>query len=373
MCSYPVIPDAARRCVFSALVGLLAALSGTVYGIDTPALDGALVSRGAGERTDRHQLPAQAIDTGSLPVTRLTAADSDSATLPLYRLAPDTYFLYGNIATLDADNRGFNGNAGFVVTGAGVVVIDALGTPKLGRRLIATIRSVTEQPIKYLILTHNHPDHAYGAGAFAALEGISIVGHRGLLAYRGSETMQRSVDYRRELLPQDMAGFSFVEPDIYSPEQTFQALRLELGGQRFDIYNVGQHHSHGDLVVHQLDTGILWVSDLAFNQRVTFMGDGHSGAAIEGQDWLLQQFSDARLMVPGHGSAQRPPFPMVGETRDYIQQLRDRMKRKVTAGVPLLDALEDAAMPAWQDLPLYDENQRANASFIYREMELEFF
>ena len=38
-----------------------------------------------------------------------------------------------------------------------------------------------------------------------------------------------------------------------------------------------------------------------------------------------------------------------------------------------LDALEDAAMPAWQDLPLYDENQRANASFVYREMELEFF
>jgi glyoxylase-like metal-dependent hydrolase (beta-lactamase superfamily II) len=232
---------------------------------------------------------------------------------------------------------------------------------------------VTEQPIKYLILTHNHPDHAYGASAFRAIEGISIVGHRGLLEYQGSETMQRSVDYRRELLPQDMAGFTFVAPDIFSPEQPFQALRLELGGQRFDIYNVGQHHSHGDLVVHQLDTGILWISDLAFNQRVTFMGDGHSGAAIEGQDWLLEQFGATRLMVPGHGSAQRPPFPMVSETRAYVQQLRDRMKRKVMAGVPLLDALEDAAMPAWKALPLYDENQRANASFIYREMELEFF
>ena len=40
---------------------------------------------------------------------------------------------------------------------------------------------------------------------------------------------------------------------------------------------------------------------------------------------------------------------------------------------PLLDALEDAGMPAWKALPLYNENQRANASFIYREMELEFF
>jgi glyoxylase-like metal-dependent hydrolase (beta-lactamase superfamily II) len=367
------LSGATRRSIRFLLGGLLAVLSDTAYGADTPALDGALANRGAEERAEQHQLPAQAIDTHSLPATRLTAQDSDSATLPLYRLAPDTYFLYGNIATLDADNRGFNGNAGFVVTGAGVVVIDALGTPKLGKRLIATIRSVTEQPIKYLILTHNHPDHAYGASAFRAIAGISIVGHRGLLEYRGSETMQRSVDYRRELLPQDMADFRFVEPDIYAPEQPFRALRLELGGQRFDVYNAGQHHSHGDLVVHQLDAGILWISDLAFNQRVTFMGDGHSTQAIDGQDWLLEQFGDARLMVPGHGSAQRPPFPMVGATRAYIQQLRDRMKQKVIAGVPLLDALEDAAMPAWRDLPLYDENQRANASFVYREMELEFF
>ena len=364
---------AASRPVLLLLGGLLAAVSGTAYAADIPEVTGALVSRGAGERAYQHQLPPQAVDTRSLPLTRLTADDSDNATLPLYRLGPDTYFLYGNIATLDTDNRGFNGNAGFVVTGEGVVVIDALGTPKLGRRLIATIRSVTDEPIRYLILTHNHPDHAYGANAFRALEGISIVAHPGMLEYSDSQTMQRSVDYRRDLLPQDMAGFGFVEPDIYTPEQRFQALQLELGGKRFDVYNAGHHHSHGDLVVHQPDTGILWVSDLAFNQRVTFMGDGHSGEAIEGQDWLLAQFGDARLMVPGHGSAQRPPFPMVSQTRAYIQQLRERMKQKVVDGVPLLDALNDAAMPAWRDLPLYDENQRANASFIYREMELEFF
>ena len=119
------LSGATRRSFRFLLGGLLAVLSGTVYSADAPALDGALVSRGAGERADQHQLPAQAIDTASLPVTRLTADDSDSATLPLYRLAPDTYFLYGNVATLDADNRGFNGNAGFVVTGAGVLVIDA--------------------------------------------------------------------------------------------------------------------------------------------------------------------------------------------------------------------------------------------------------
>ncbi|MCA1806057.1 MAG: MBL fold metallo-hydrolase [Xanthomonadaceae bacterium] len=152
---------------------------------------GTLVSRGAGAA--RHQLPATAVDTTVLPRTRLAVEDGDDATLPLYRIGPDTYFLYGNISTIDEDNRGFNGNAGFIVTGDGVAVIDALGTPFLGRRLIATIRSVTDESIRYLILTHNHPDHAYGASAFRDIEGIRILGHGGMADYLASATLEESV------------------------------------------------------------------------------------------------------------------------------------------------------------------------------------
>lgn len=334
---------------------------------------GALLSRGEGGGAGRHDLPPTAIDTTRLPHTRLTADDSGDATLPVYSLGDDTYFLYGNIATIDDDNRGFNGNAGFVVTGDGVVVIDALGTPRLGRRLIATVRSLTEQPIRYLILTHNHPDHAYGAAALRNLPGVKIIGHPGIRDYLGSATMQRSVDYRRDLLPGDMAGFTPVTPDIFVPEERFAAHHLEIGGKRFDIYNTGQHHSHGDLVVHQVEDGILWVSDLVFNQRVTYLGDGDSRQIIEAQDWLMANFPDVQLMVPGHGSAQTPPYPMVSKTRQYIRQLRELMQSKLQAGIPLLEAVEQADMPQWRDVPLYEENQRANAGFIYREMEFAFF
>lgn len=334
---------------------------------------GALISRGAGSDAARHDLPDRAIDTDRLPHTRLSEQGDRDAALPLYRLGPDSYFLYGNIATMDDDNRGFNGNAGFVVTDAGVLVIDALGTPRLGERLIASIRSVTDQPIRYLVLTHNHPDHAYGASAFRALPDVKIVGHPGMSGYIGSETMQRSVGYRRDLLPRDMQGFEPVMPDLYVPEDRFGKQRIELGGKTFDIYNAGSHHSHGDLVVHQVEDRILWVSDLVFNQRVTYIGDGDSKQILAAHDWLLKTFPDARLMVPGHGSAQTPPFPMAKQTRAYIEQLRDLMRQKLEADVPLLEAVEQSDMPQWQAMPLYDENQRANAAFIYREMEFDAF
>lgn len=222
------------------------------------------------------QLPDRVIDTRQLPDFDLQADTGDDAPLPVYQLTHNTFFLFGNIATLDKENRGWNGNAGFVVTNAGVVVIDALGTPKLGRRLIATIRSITREPIKYLIVTHNHPDHAYGAVAFQDLEGVTIIGHPGTVDYNHSASLEESVAYRRELLPRDMRGFKPLQPDVYVDKPEFGQLTIKLGGHRFEIYNTGRHHSYGDLVVYQPGQEIVWISDLAFNQRTTFMGDGDS-------------------------------------------------------------------------------------------------
>lgn len=319
------------------------------------------------------RLPQRAVDTTETPKITLSARDSASKPLPYYRLAPDVYFLYGNIAEVDGRNRGFNGNAGFVVTGAGVVVIDSLGTPKLGQRLIATVRKVTDQPIKYLILTHNHPDHSYGAVAFRRLPGVQIIGHAGTLDYLSSDNLPVSVALRRRVLGADMKGFQAVEPDILVGGETYSHYDFTLGGKTFAVYNADHHHSFGDLVVHQVEDQILWISDLAFNNRSTFMGDGHSAAALETMDWMRRTFPDIRLMIPGHGSAQTPPFPMVEKTYSYIKRLRAEMRAAVESGQDLASAVGQSDFADWHDIPLYHENHRKNANFIYREMEQEVF
>ncbi|MDD5328562.1 MAG: MBL fold metallo-hydrolase [Sulfuricella sp.] len=319
------------------------------------------------------RLPAQAVDTSETPDIAVRASDPDSKPLPYYSLAPDIYFLYGNIAEVDRRNRGFNGNAGFVVTREGVVVIDSLGTPKLGRRLIATVRKVTDKPIRYLILTHNHPDHSYGAAAFRRLPGITIVGHAGTLEYLDSPNLPASVAFRRRTLTQDMKGFKGVEPDILVGGEIHGHYDFTLGGKTFAVYNADHHHSFGDLVIYQVEDRVLWISDLAFNNRATFMGDGHSGAALETMDWLRKTFPDARLMIPGHGSAQTPPFPMVERTYSYIKRLRDEMRNAVEAGQDLESAVRQSDFPDWHGTPLYHENHKKNANFVYREMEQEIY
>lgn len=319
------------------------------------------------------QLPDNVIDTTTLPRFVLDEKANRNDPLPVYQLANDTYFLFGNIATLNTDNRGWNGNAGFVVTSAGVVAIDTLGTPKLGERMIATIRSITNKPIKYLIVTHNHPDHAYGAAAFQRLKGVTVIAHEGTKAYNNSATLEQSVAYRKKILPVDMKDFEPVDADIYIDGEVFSNRTINLGNSEFVIYNTGQHHSYGDLVIFQKNQNIVWISDLAFNQRTTYMGDGHSEQILRAQKWLMDHFSNARLMVPGHGGPQTKPFPMVKNTNQYVTRLRREMLKAVENGESLYDAVQNSDFPDWKNTRLYEENHRANANFVYREMEQKYF
>jgi glyoxylase-like metal-dependent hydrolase (beta-lactamase superfamily II) len=321
----------------------------------------------------RWNLPDSAIDTDQIPQLTIDPDATENLPLPVYKLADNTYMLFGNITTLNENNRGFNANAGFIVSEQGVIVIDTLGTPMLGKRMLSSIRCITDKPVKFLIVTHNHPDHAYGAAAFRDIKGITIIAHRGTVDYNQSQTLESSVAYRKEMLTKDMTGFKPLQADLYIEAQPFAKKRIRLGEEVIDIYNTGKHHSYGDLVVHQVNSNIVWISDLAFNQRTTYLGDGDSAQILNAQDWLLQTFPKARLMVPGHGSAQTPPFPMVAKTRDYVSRMRKTMEQAIDDGISMLDAVQSVEFEDWQAVPLYEMNQRANANFVYREMEKAYF
>lgn len=317
--------------------------------------------------------PQQAIDTDEVPSVTFSAETTANQPLKYYEIAPETYFFYGNVAEVDENNRGFNGNAGFVVTEDSVVVIDSLGSPRLGQRMIKTIKTVTDKPIKYLIITHNHPDHAYGAIAFKKQKGVTVIGHQGTMKYIESDRIEHSINYRNTFIEEDMHGFSAVKPDLLIGGEPYTKQTLSTGGKTFDIYNTGTHHSFGDLVIHQREDNIVWISDLAFNNRVTYMADGSSEQAIAAQTWLLETFKDAKLMIPGHGSVQTAPFPMVSKTQSYMQRLRKDVTTAIENEQDLQTTIDNTEYADWENTRLYQLNHKKNIDFVYRELELDLF
>src|SRR6476620_7417600 len=129
------------------------------------------------------------------------------------QVAPSAWFVQGEAALGSSANRNFISNAGFVVTPAGVVVIDALGSPQLARELLAAIARITPQPVTHVVVTHYHADHIYGLQEFRK-RGAKIVAQRSALEYLNSDTAaSRLAASRVDLAPWIDQATELVVPD----------------------------------------------------------------------------------------------------------------------------------------------------------------
>ena len=134
------------------------------------------------------------------------AATFETALIP-ERVSAHGWFFQGEPGMAGQANRGFMSNAGFVVTSDAVVVFDALGTPPLGRAMIAAIRTVTALPIRRVIVSHYHADHVYGlqelkakaprSGRIARARSISRRGWRRSGSRSGGPISRRGSTRRR--------------------------------------------------------------------------------------------------------------------------------------------------------------------------------
>jgi glyoxylase-like metal-dependent hydrolase (beta-lactamase superfamily II) len=300
-----------------------------------------------------------------LPLTLIVLAglvESAGAVFPprLRRLAPGVYAAVGDTGWGSEGQP----NAGFVVTGEGVVVIDALASPKQGRELLQAIRSVTSEPVKWVVLTHHHPDHHFGAVVFKR-EGAKIIAHpnRATLASEGGEDALMA-DWVRVVGLDAMRGFEFA--DI--PDRPITGTdTLVLGGRTLVIAHPGVAHSPGDLIVWLPRERILFAGDLLVEDGVTMVVDGNSGVLLE----TLAQLDSlgSRAVVPGHGAVPRRPADLVARTRRYVTSLRAEMRAAVERGVPLVRALRSLP-PADQTRPVsYNSRRRRNALRVYLEAE----
>ena len=296
--------------------------------------------------------------------TALCGAAEPQSQLQPQKMAEGVWFVQGEAALGSAANRNFISNAGFVITDDGVVVIDALGSPTLGKELIESIRRLTTQPIRYVIVTHYHADHVYGLQTFKAA-GATILAHPEGREYLNSDTAQRRLEAsRQELFPWIDENTHLVSADRWlDAEET----TLRVGSFEFVIRHVGPAHSPEDVVVFVPKLGVLFAGDLVFRGRIPFVGQADS------QNWIaslgrLIEFHP-KLMVPGHGPVSEMPLADLELTRDYLVYLRKSMREAAENLEPFEDAYAKADWSRFEKMPLFRAANRMNAYNTYLLME----
>jgi len=297
-------------------------------------------------------------------VAAAMAQPSLAAELRAVPVADRIWFVQGEAALGTAANRNFISNAGFVVTNDGVVVIDGLGSPALATELLAEIRRVTSQPVRYVIVTHYHADHIYGLQVLKAA-GASVLAHPAAREYIASDTAQRRLEAsRQELAPWIDEKTQLVTADRWLEDKE---TTLRVGETEFVIRHVGPAHTPEDLVVFVRGTGVLFAGDLVFRGRIPFVGQADSRQWIESLGRLIEM--QPRIVVPGHGPVSDAPIPDLQLTRDYLLHLRATMGEAARNLEPFDEAYARADWSRFERLPLFRAANRMNAYNTYLLLE----
>lgn len=282
----------------------------------------------------------------------------------LHRISEHVYYVQGEPG-MATDNEGFISNAGFVVTGKGVVVFDSLGTPSLAVRLLEHIRKVTDEAVVKVVLSHYHADHIYGLQVFEDL-GAEIIAPSGAYKYLESDTARERLEERRfSLEPWVSDDTRLVLPDrIIEKSETF-----EVGDVTFVINYQGAAHSDGDLTMYVEPDKVLFSGDLIFEGRIPFIGNGDTRHWLETLTHMETQGLNA--LIPGHGPASTSPAETISLTRKYLAYLRKKMGAAVEEFEPFADIYDATDWSEFDGLPAFAAGNRINAYQVYLSMEAE--
>jgi quinoprotein relay system zinc metallohydrolase 2 len=280
------------------------------------------------------------------------------------RIADGDYAHFGQIAMTTPENAGDIANTGIIVGRDAVAVIDTGGSLAVGQALLAVLRRITSRPVRYVINTHEHPDHIFGNSAFMG-PGVTFVGHRHL----PESIQQRGAFYLhsfRDALGADAIGqVQLVAPTLLVGD----TMELDLGGRTLLLTAWSPPaHSDCDLTVLDERTRTLFAGDLVFLDHVPVI-DG----SLKGWLNLLPRLAalPADRVVPGHGQRVAAWPAALDDERRYLLAVQSDARRLIAAGTPLSEAVPLIGASETARWRLFDDYNARNATAAFSELEWE--
>lgn len=291
------------------------------------------------------------------------AGAAHALTLTPVKVAPDVYAFIGETGGRTNINYGMNANTGFIVTDAGVVVVDSGSGYLAAKAIHLAIKAVTNQPVRYVINTGGQDHRWLGNGYFRERGAQIIAAHPALadMQERGSMLLAGLKEVDAEM----MANTTPVYPEkLFDKHEV-----LRLGGLEIHLLYFYGGHTPGDSVVWLPQSRVLFSGDLVYVDRLLGV------LPISNTKNWLASFAEMETLkpetiVPGHGQACNLDKAR-RETRDYLILLREHMKKAIGEMMDLQAGMESLDQDGYAYLRNYGELKGGNASRTYLEIEAE--
>ena len=251
--------------------------------------------------------------TAAAPKAFASQADLDDKKITCEQLSPHCWAY-----TAEGDP-----NSGVIIGDKFIMVSDATATPAMAQDLIARIRTVSQKPIKYVLLTHYHAVRVLGASAYLAEGATEVIASQGtleLIIERGAQDMQSEMERFPRLFrgAQGVPGLTWPTLVVGDGKPGRQgSLTVDLGGVKVQIWHPGPGHTRGDTIAWVEEEKVLFSGDLVEYEAGVYTGD----AQLEEWPATLEALRalKAQAIVPGRGEAMKGA-DSVNKALDYTQR-----------------------------------------------------
>ncbi|MDB9857709.1 MBL fold metallo-hydrolase [Amylibacter sp.] len=276
---------------------------------------------------------------------------------------PGVFSAIGATAPSTYENAGHNNNLSFIVTDAGVVVVNGGGSYLLAKAMHSEISAITDQPV-VLVLNENGQGHAMLGNSYWAEQSVKIVAHADA-AHEFKEYGPRSLLGAKSRIKERADGTTVV-----LPTETFEDVyELELGGKKIIARYLGPSHSPGDIIVWLPEQSMVIAGDMAFHERMLPIFE-HTMTADWIETWNAEfEPLNATYVIPGHGHPTNMD-QVRRYTHDYLVYLREKIGAHLDEDGDLAEAYYVDQSP-YAHLDTFEELATKNAGRVYEQMEFE--
>ncbi len=277
-------------------------------------------------------------------------------------VVPGVFSAIGETGPGNYANSGHNNNLSFIITRAGVVVMNAGANYLLARALHEEIKKRTDKPVKYVVL-ENAQGHAMLGSNYWQEQGAKVIAHRdaaAIIKRHGKAILARM----QRRLRDKALGTRLTTPDIIFDDR----LDISMGGVRMEVLYLGPAHSPGDALLWLPDRKLVISGDMAFHERLLpVFKDTDTGKWLE--TWEKFAALNAKYVIPGHGGPTNMA-EVTKYTKGYLQYMRAQIQTLLDNGGGLQDAYK-IDQSQFAHLDTFKELARQNAHRIFEMMEFQ--